>query len=243
MESIIILLTGTIQVFDVPDLAMTDTDLREREYFAAIKKWTRLNYPVIFCENSNYDSGLINEHVKNIDAQKFEYLKFGTKASYLGKGHGEAEIINYVFDNSKLINDHTIICKATGKNFVTNAGSICKEIAESPIFQNLVIAILTQNLTIADSRFFFFRPAFYFNYWKHYLEEIDEANHQYMEHILAKAILAAVIAGEKWTLLPELPIVEGYFGTKGTKYKSGFFRGLFYNMLYWIAKKMALGRK
>jgi hypothetical protein len=97
MESIVILLTGTIKVSNVPKLLLTDTAIRENEYCNSIKKWTSLRYPVIFCENSNYESDKINIAVKDIPPGDFEYLKFNTKVSHLGKGAVEAEIIDYVF--------------------------------------------------------------------------------------------------------------------------------------------------
>lgn len=216
---------------------MTDTSLRESEYYKSIKKWISLGYPVIFCENSNYNSDMINKAVSSLSPENFEYLKFTTSVSHLGKGCGEAEIIDYVFKHSKLVNNHTIICKATGKNFVTNAKLICDKVIGSPISQNLVIAILVKNLTIADSRFFFFKKEFYLKYWVNHIGEINEPNHIYIEHTLAKSILMAIAAGEKWTLPPAIPLIKGYLGTTAQLYKYSFFSTFKKKFLYSIIKK------
>ena len=236
-ESIVILLTGTIKVAEVPDLLLKDTNTREKEYYKAIKKWIALDYPIIFCENSNYESEMMNELVKNSTPQNFEYLKFSTAVSHLGKGNGEAEIIDYIFKNSKLINNHTIICKATGKNFVTNAKAIIRKVLQPAIAKNVVIALLIRNLTKADSRFFFFKKEFYLKYWINHIGEVNEKERIYIEHTLAKSIHIAIAAGEKWTLPPELPVIEGYIGTTGTLYKYPFIKTSLINFSYGILKK------
>lgn len=242
MESIVVLLTGTIKVSNVPFLLMTDTAQREREYYKSIQKWMSLGYPVIFCENSNYHSEMINELVKDITPQKFEYLKFTTTVSHLGKGNGEAEILDYVFKHSKLIHNHTIICKSTGKNFVSNAKQICHKVLTSPTSQSIVTAIFVRNLTMADSRFFFFKKDFYFKYWAKYINDIDEHHRIYLEHTLAKSIHLAIAAGEKWILLPALPVVEGYLGTYATLYRNGFFKTRMNNLFYYIMRKWIAGK-
>jgi hypothetical protein len=239
MESIVILLTGTIKVKDVPHLSLTDTFLREREYCKSIEKWIKLGYPIIFCENSNYDSKIINEVIDKCSPKQFEYMKFTSSASQLGKGHGEAEIIDYVFKNSRLVNDHSIICKVTGKNYLLNAASIFKKILQSAASKNLVIAILMKNLTMADSRFFFFKKEFYVKYWQKYIGEVNEANKIYIEHTLAKSIHIAIAEGEKWSLLPELPLFVGLIGTNGKNYKNKFSATLLNNFYYSIIKKWA----
>jgi hypothetical protein len=241
MNSIVILLTGTIQPVNVHQLALTSPQKREQEYLNAIKKWTQLGYPVIFCENSNYDSQLINDFVNSIDDGLFEYLKFDTRASYLGKGNGEAEIIDYVFNNSKLIKDDTIICKATGKNFISNAKKLLTKIRLPKYSDKIIIANLTRKLTWADSRLYFFKKEFYYNYWLSYAKYIDEPNKIFFEHVLAKSIHALLATNDKcykWDMLPYPPILEGYSGTFAKKYANNIFLTFFQKAFHSVKIKM-----
>ncbi|HEX8462896.1 MAG TPA: hypothetical protein VF623_15790, partial [Segetibacter sp.] len=221
----------------------TDSSLREAEYHKAIKKWISLGYPIIFCENSNYDSAIINEEIKGLNHEKFEYLKFTSSVSHLGKGYGEAEIIDYTLKNSKLIKDDTIICKMTGKNYVTNAKVILRKLLASPHRGDMVTAILGRNLTIADSRFFFFKRNFYLKYWINIIPEIDEPNKVYIEHTLARAIHIAIAKGERWSLLPELPIIEGFSGTYAKPYKNKILHTVLNKFYYLIVLKAVSGKR
>lgn len=243
MESIVILLTGTIKVSNTPNLKLTNTSRREEEYFNSIKKWLSLKYPIIFCENSNYRSEKINSLIKDLPDEKFEYLKFSTAKSYLGKGNGEAEIIDFVFKNSRLINQGSIICKATGKNYVRNASDLIKKMQAPPFSNNTVSAILKRNLTFADSRFFFFENRFYHNHLLKYIYEIDEQNENYFEHVLAKSIHSALANGESWSMLPGLPMFEGYYGSDGTKYKNGILKKWLKTSWYFIVTKAFLSKR
>lgn len=237
MESIVILLTGTIKVSNTPNLKFSNLEAREEEYYKSIKKWITLRYPIIFCENSNYESVKINSLLKDDSVQKFEYLKFTTKRSFLGKGHGEAEIIDFVFQNSELIKKHTTICKATGKNYVDNADLILAKMLMPPFCNNTVTTILKRNLTFADSRFFFFKKDFYYNYWYKFLEQVNEQGGNYFEHSLAKSVHLAMSEDKNWSMLPLLPVFEGYYGSDGTKYDNFIAKKLIKRFFYFILNK------
>ncbi len=242
MESVVILLTGTIKVSDTPYLKMTDTAQRENEYYISIKKWINLKFPIIFCENSNYHSEKIYSLVKTQSPQNFEYLKFSTSESYLGKGHGEAEIIKFVFNNSELLKKYSIVCKSTGKNYVTNAAEIIEKMLSSPFCDNMVTTILKRNLTFADSRFFFFKKDFYHNYLMKNMESIDEHQGIYFEHVLAKSVHYAMSQNQLWSMLPALPFYEGYYGSDGTRYKNFIAKKTMKKIWYSILKQAISSR-
>jgi len=237
MGSMIILLTGTINAPDTPDLKLTNAVLRENEYFKSIKKWLTLEYPIVFCENSNYDSEIINSLVKDLSAGKFEYLKFSTSKSCLGKGHGEAEIIEFAFNNSVLLKKDSIICKSTGKNYVTNASTIINKMSIPPFCDNMVTTILKKSMTFADSRFFFFKKQFYSDYLLKNLQEINEQGGIYFEHILARSVHDAMSQNQQWSMLPELPFYEGYYGSDGTRYNNFVAKKAMKKLWYFVVNK------
>jgi hypothetical protein len=237
MESIVILLTGTINASNIPNLKMTDAQKREDEYFKSIKKWLALPNPVVFCENSNYNSEKINSLTKGLSSEKFEYLKFTTTQSYLGKGHGEAEIIEFAFKNSQLLKGDVLICKSTGKNYVINAKAIINKMSSAPYCFNMVTAIMKRSLTFADSRFFFFEKQFYYTCLLKNLDKIDEQNGIYFEHILARSIHCAMCQNKTWNMLPELPFYEGYYGSDGTRYNNFVAKKIMKKLWYLIVNK------
>lgn len=243
MESIVILLTGTIKVSNTPYLQMTNVAQRENEYFKSIKKWITLKYPIIFCENSNYDSEKINSLIKDLPPQKFEYLKFSTSKSHLGKGNGEAEIIEFAFNNSELLKKHSLICKSTGKNYVTNANEIINKMLAPPFCDNMITTILKRNLTFADSRFFFFKKEFYSNYLFKNLQDINEQDGIYFEHALAKSAHYAMSQNQLWSMLPTLPFYEGFYGSDGTQYSNFIVKKIMKKIWYSIINKAILSKR
>lgn len=221
-RNICLLLTGNIAPGAVPHLERTELAQRESDYADAIGQWLQLGYPLVFCENSGYASakirGLFAAH------PKAEMLQFVSEVSYLGKGHGEAEIFRYAFDNSGLLStfDGWII-KITGRYFVKNFATICQALHNTPP-SVLVVANLENVLRYADARFFAFRRPFYEQYLYACMQEIDEAQGQYFEHILAKATLKCLTDGYGWRFTQSPPLYVGYYGTQNIPYKNDLLR-------------------
>lgn len=218
---ICILLTGTIEPKNVPDLKRDNPVEREQDYYYALKKWMKLNYPVVFIENSNYNSTKIDSLFSG--RKDCEYIKFKSKVSHLGKGHGESEIINFAFGESRILNLSDIIIKSSGRQFITNAVSILSTIYNDDIY---VVSWLKRQLQYADSRFFIAKKEFYSKYLMKELMYISEVNHIYFEHVLARAIHRCLADGNRWSLPREYPVCEGISGTENIKYKTGFFSRL-----------------
>lgn len=218
-SKICLLLTGTIAPPHVPNLKRSIPAERENDYLKAIEQWLKLGYRVVFVENSGYESKQI---AALTESHELEFLQFQTQKSHLGKGAGEAEILEYAFARSAVLRESETVLKVTGRYFVGNARSI---VEAAPVGDSIwVSAILKQYLTFADSRFFIFRNEFYSHYLKAALAQVDETAGIYFEHGLARAIHACLADGHSWRPLPEYPVFEGYYGTENTRIKNDLLR-------------------
>jgi len=232
---ICIFLTGTISPSrEVINLVHTDTKKRESEYYAAICDWILLDYQIVFCENSDYESKKLEALFANYP--NCEYLKFHSSAN--SKSEGEAEIFKYSFSNSKTLREAQYIVKSTGRYTIKNTNTIIKKILEnSTSFSNDVWCDLSRNLTFSDSRFFVFKPSFYQNYLEKYLQFINENNDIFFETCLARSVHSCLADGKKWALLPEPIICKGIYGTEGIEFKNDYFR-ILKRKLFLFVKKM-----
>ena len=211
-------MTGTITPpSKAPNLIRKDATLRENDYLLAISKWVSLGYPIVFCENSNSKSIIISNLLSSSKID-FEYLTFQSMVSHLGKGHGEAEIFNYAFINSKILQEVDWVYKVTGRYYLKNASKIIE--ATKFDEKTFVSGNLSANLSWCDSRIFGFQPIFYDKYFSKFLKLINEKEHVYLENLLCRAILNCISDGNAWCFLKEYPIYEGVYGTDNKKYKN-----------------------
>ncbi|ADB40911.1 hypothetical protein [Spirosoma linguale] len=230
---IAIFLTGTIKPYNVPNLKRVDPLEREQDYYNSIKKWLLLGFPIVFVENSNYDSALIESLLSA--HKECEYLKFEGKVSHLGKSHGEAEIVSFAFKNSKLIKECNTIIKSSGRQYIKNAVKILEDYQPRELY---VISWLKRYLQYADSRFFIANKEFYLNYFLDELTFIDESKSIYFEHALARAIHKSMAEGKRWALPKEYPICEGISGTENFEYKRNIFSVIKGNLIIKLTNRL-----
>jgi len=124
---LIILLTGTVVPNNFDTLALSKPRERKQQYIQAIMYYLEnFKHKVVFVENSgcslmpyfkNYPNGL-------------EILTFTTKPLNRdsGKGYKELEILEYAFNNSKFIQNSSVIVKITGRLKVLNLNYISKSV-------------------------------------------------------------------------------------------------------------------
>ncbi len=226
-----LLLTGTIDPKNTPEVDRASVLLREVDYYTTIEKCASLNYKIVFCENSGYDSKKITALCTS---KNIEYIKFTSKESYKGKGHGEKEIFEYALAHSRILKDAEYIVKITGRLFIKNIDLILKNLPENNF---LVSSNLTRNLTWSDSRFFVFKKSFYAEYFKNQLEEdLDEPQKVNLEKCLSRAIHRAVSMGNVWITLPYYPDYVGYNAYQNKKLTQGLLKKIKYKLYYRLKK-------
>ena len=222
-------LTASIDPKNTPKVDRNSIELRENDYFTALRNFSKLNYKIVFCENSGYHS----EKIFNFCLENnIEYLTFTSKESYKGKSHGEKEIFDYALAFSKYISESDIIVKITGRLYIENTSAILESISKSSF---LVSLNFTKNLVLTDSRFFIFKKEFYIDYFKVVLEkDLDEERSIGFEKCLSRACHLAISDGKTWIPLPFYPIYSGYNAFQNKELQKDFFTRLKYKIYYKI---------
>jgi hypothetical protein len=224
---IVVLLTASIDVKGMTQVAVTDSGERLREYAGAARFWARAPgiHGLVFCENSGHDLGEIRRAFEGA-ATPTELLQFDGQGfdRSLGKGYGELLIMSHALEHSRLLGDADLIVKVTGRYRLGQfPGFLAGLVASWPV---QVTADLQRTLTWADSRVFGFTPAFFKRYLAPHQAHLDDSAGMNFEHALARAIHAALAAGERWAPLPAAPEILGRSGTDGKSYRLPWFKAL-----------------
>lgn len=208
-----ILLSACINPNGMSFTQLQDSTERLHQYLDALNYYLgKTSVPIVFVENSGYD--ISGYFVKEIETGRLEVLTFdgNNYDKQKGKGFGEALILKYAFEHSRIIRQVDYVVKITGRLIVNNIKAI---LFESQLFKNeLIISYLCQGFL--DSRVFVASTSFYRNLFLSNIDKIDDCVGYYLESLLLDCKEQA-----DWrpfyTLLPQ---VEGVSGTYGTKIES-----------------------
>jgi hypothetical protein len=147
----------------------------------------------------------------------FEYLSFRDPAGdpVRGKGFGELGIIAHALERSLLLRDAGVVIKATGRYQVLDDGGLLALAArdEAPD----VACDLRNHLGVADTRIFLARPDFLRRYLLPLRHLADDRAGVFLEHVLARAVHAALADGGTWTMPARPPRLRGVGGSFGQR--------------------------
>lgn len=211
------LLTACIDTKDVIATARSDHALRLSDYKLAFGKYITHSgiKKLIFCENSGYDMSELKAIYANRNRNDLtiEFLSFYGQdfSPHLGKGYGEMNIVKYALDNSKLISEHSILLKVTGRYYVKNIDNLIRGISQSHDVD--VFCDLRQNLSSSDSRVFAGTLPFLKDYLLPLQATINDSKGICLENCLAMAICKAISDERRWSLLP---VAHWMFGTSAS---------------------------
>jgi hypothetical protein len=221
MRHPILLLTGTIDVRDVAFIERCEPAERQRDYEAALARWLAEPFVsrIIFCENSGFDlrrfslpSDRYHTH-PSLELLSYNEPPFpGT----LGKGYGELSTLRYVLENANSLEPDSFIIKVTGRYHVRNARKFYDFARNRPDVD--VICDLSRRLTFADARIFGACCRFLRDYFCPLIDQVNDSEGVYLEHVLARAVHRGIAEGVRWELPPCAPDIVGVSGTSGTWY-------------------------
>ena len=112
-------------------LEIKDIQIRFQQYMNSLYSLLDTKYVnyIVFCDNSNYEfdkSSLIKyAHTKGKEIELLSY-KSKIDCNQYGKGAGEAEIMNYILNNSILIQQVDSFYKLTGRVIIKNLDRVIK---------------------------------------------------------------------------------------------------------------------
>lgn len=217
-EDITLIITACIKPnVSMRFLNLLDENIRLSQYIDSLRFYLEKTSVknIVFSDNSNYpydyteEKKLAEKYHKNLEIYSFSGN--AENAVNLGKGYGEGEILDYIFRNSKLLQNKTCI-KVTGRLKVLNIDSIIKRIKNNRIYMNNNLfglgSIDTRCYIIAEKQ-----------YRKYYLEEYKKVNDEKglsIEVIFAKRNKQIK---EKIYNIPLYPAISGISGSSGISYE------------------------
>ena len=123
----IILLTACVNPNGMALTALQDTDERLRQYEGALNWYLdNTDLPILFVENTGYD--ISKRYLHQIEDGRLEVLSFNGNIypRELGKGYGEAKILEYALNHSTSLEKVDIVIKITGRLICCNVNTIVK---------------------------------------------------------------------------------------------------------------------
>ena len=230
-----LILTCTINPVDIPNLVRKDPKIRFEDYKKSFNFWLNQKNisKIIFVENSNYDLKEFYEISEKFPSKEVEILSSDLNESYnkkLGKGYGQYLCLKDVFNKSKLAKNSDYFIDITGRHCVKNFNQILKDIIvnKSDIYINL-----SNHLKFADTNLYAGTKNFFVNFLLPETQKTNDENGNIFENCVARAVLKAVSDGFSLSKTPIYPMIDGFIGTNGKKYKYNFFKKI---KLYFFRK-------
>jgi hypothetical protein len=219
----VLLLTATVDPGACAFTARADPATRLADYRLALGRWiaARTFTRIVWCESSGWPVSDLDDlrstaTANGIGLELISYLGQDFDMS-LGKGYGELGIIAHALAHApSLAGSEAQIVKVTGRYFVANAAPLVALLgtADPPA----MVCDLRENLTVADSRIFSASHQVMATYLTPLRSLANDSTQVFFEHLLARAVHAAMGAGLTWALMPMLPRILGVSATSGQHY-------------------------
>lgn len=211
---------------DCPGLIRKDPGIRMNDYCEALKFYLGISDAlvnrIIFAENSNSDMSQLKELAKSLDHKKvLEFLPFYNGNDYppvYGKGYGEMMLLDYVRDNSKILDDNDICWKATGRLVLANMEKVIKTAPLAyDLYCDLHNSIRFVSTNFFDPRFYSFSVKGYDRYFRVHTQKLKFAH---IETYFNKTIRACMPDPQIVPRFKVQPYIKGYSGALDTNYFS-----------------------
>lgn len=180
-KNILLLLTACVNTKGMKFTSLNNKDERLRQYIRAINYYLHhTNYSILVVENSNCNlSTYISPKRKNIEFLTFDGNNYDKE---LGKGYGEALILDYATKNSLLYKQANIIVKITGRDIVLNIKSLIREIKDDHNVYANIESICGR--LYCESRFAAFSKKFLEESFLPNIDSINDSKQYYFEFLL-----------------------------------------------------------
>lgn len=213
----VILLTACVNPNGMGMTVLQDKNMRLKQY-----KDTLLWYlehtkeAVVLVENTMCDFS--KDFESYIGSGRLEFLTFegNNYDRVLGKGFGEALIIKYAMEHSKLLAKAEMITKITGRLKITNVEELVKvSNAVNTVYGN--VSVINKRF-LCDSRFFIVPRDFFCDYFLSGISDLNDSMCYYFEHLLYDKIVKWKKDGNRHKEF-YLPVdIVGTSGTSGNEY-------------------------
>lgn len=180
-NNILLFLTACVNPRGMAFTKIQDKEVRLNQYINSINYYLKkTKYKILVVENTNEDlSKYVVAPTDRIEFLTFDGNNYDKK---LGKGYGEALIIEYATKHSIFYKSADYVVKITGRNIILNINSLIKEIKDfSFVYAN--IKGLNGRLT-CESRIVGFPKIFLEKSFLPCKESLDDSKGYYFEDLL-----------------------------------------------------------
>lgn len=214
------IVTGTIRPTNlVTQLKIRNEEERLFQYLESLKFFieSKAFTKIIFCENSNYGAGGLAalEEMARDNGVKLEILSFQGDIQQVerqGKGYGEGEILDYVFDHSDLVEREPFFIKITGRMKVMNIQKLVSVMKPEKSYFNIPNSTLR---TLYDTRIYGMPTEQFKRCFREVYHKVWDNQGIYLEHIYTQTLKEN---GIKVTNFPRYPRIVGISGSTGGSY-------------------------
>lgn len=220
----LLVITSCIKVDEkTPFVTIRSESDRIKEYVSTILWAVDTKYfdKIIFCDNSNVDFESISEmqNIKNKCNERkksLELYSFQGNREMInkkGKGYGEAEILEHVWEVSKTIRSEKFFYKITGRLTINNIDQLRIGKYKTTTFR---FDVLGENV---DTRFYQLMTEDYKNYFVKAYTEVDDYKGRYLEYVYYDILTKNKIKYGRFNREIEY---RGKSGTTGIAYKDEY---------------------
>lgn len=216
--STLLVLSAAVNPGEPASVVRADPAVRQADYLESLRRWievseARFPLEILFCDNSGWPLEEMARSARQYASRtRVDFVQLGPTG--LGKGVGEAMIVDHVIQSELPERDVDFVVKCTGRLFVKNCLPALRRLGQDV---DLMCALDAQ-LRFADSRFFVARKEVFSTRLAGLGPEIDDSRHVYFEHALLRRALGAVADGARWVPFPSPLLFVGRSATDGTKY-------------------------
>lgn len=229
----VLFLTGCIDPHGMTYTVLENPDIRRQQYIDAIS-WYLENttIPILFVENSGND--ISSEFSSYVNYKRLEILTFNGNDfdNNLGKGYGEARIMQYGFEHSWMLQQQdTSIIKITGRFICRNINNVVRRYhTHQTVYSDISKDDWGGN--ISSSGFIIAPSAFWTKFFLPRREELNDSKRFHFEHLLYESIYNWTKEGMRHREFWITPQMEGISGTSGKHSISSDHRDFKSKLLY-----------
>lgn len=215
----VLFLTSCINPQGMAYTVVQDSNERLEQYKKALQWYLKnTDLPILFVENTNFDiTPFFREF---IDCGRLEVLFFdgNNYDKSLGKGYGEALIMEYGINNSKIIQSNTTIIKVTGRLIAHGIDRIINRVDEICVYADW-IEDMQRKEVIASSQIIVAPVLFFKEYFLPQKIMLNDSKGYYFEDLLRDSIYNWKQDKHSFKEFPYSPQFEGVGGTHGVEFK------------------------
>lgn len=220
-DSRVILLTACIAPLGMSKTVLQDKNVRLVQYKQALDYYLKkTENKIVFVENTGFD--ISQEYQEYVKVGRLEVMTFKGNSydKRLGKGYGEALIIDYGLKNSRFIKEAKDIIKITGRLIIRNINQLLHHSRAGNVYCNLVKA--SSRAQTSYSIFFCAPKEFYTKYFLENIGMINDEQTYYFEHYLNDCCHKWKNDGNRWKEFWIPILICGQSGTSGTEYRISY---------------------